>query len=71
VLSQIIYASHRQQVTDVWVRGERLLKNGELVRMDIADIVSRADQWGERLQRHRKEHQQISATVGQADREDK
>ena len=71
VLSQIIYASHRQQVTDVWVRGERLLKNGQLVRMDIADIVSRADQWGERLHRHRKEHQQISATVGQADREDK
>ncbi|MBE9550383.1 MAG: TRZ/ATZ family hydrolase [Proteobacteria bacterium] len=71
VLSQIIYASHRQQVTDVWVRGERLLKDGVLVRMDIGDIISRADQWGERLQRHRHEHQQLSKSVGQADREDK
>ncbi len=60
VLSQIIYASHRQQVSDVWVAGERLLEQGKLTRMDMADIISRADQWGERLQRHRKEHQQLA-----------
>ncbi len=71
VLSQIIYASHRQQVSDVWVRGERLLKQGVLTRMNIEQIIGKADQWGERLQRHRKEHQQISAAVGQADRETK
>jgi len=69
VLSQIIYASHRQQVSDVWVAGQQLLKEGELTRMNVADIISRADQWGEKLQRHRKEHQQLSQVAGNQDQE--
>lgn len=60
VLSQIIYASHRQQVSDVWIAGEQVLKQGELCKLDVADIIERADRWGEKLQHHRREHQQQS-----------
>lgn len=56
VLSQIIYATNREQVSDVWIAGEHILQQRQLPRMDITDICTRADQWGERLQRYRIEH---------------
>ncbi len=56
VLSQIIYATNREQVSDVWIAGEHILQQRQLPRMDITDISTRADQWGERLQRYRIEH---------------
>ena len=34
-LSQIIYASDRQQVSDVWVAGKRLLKDKKLITLNI------------------------------------
>ncbi len=56
VLSQIIYATNREQVSDVWIAGEHIMQKRQLPRMDIKDISARADQWGERLQRYRTEH---------------
>ncbi|HEY9198002.1 MAG TPA: TRZ/ATZ family hydrolase [Gammaproteobacteria bacterium] len=48
-LSQLVYASGRHRVTDVWVAGEHLLKERVLTRMDEADILRRAKQWQARI----------------------
>jgi len=48
-LSQIVYASSRHQVTDVWVAGEHLLKDRVLTRLDKADILARARRWQARI----------------------
>lgn len=48
-LSQIVYASGRQQVTDVWVAGEHLLKDRVLTRLDEAGILARARRWRARI----------------------
>jgi 5-methylthioadenosine/S-adenosylhomocysteine deaminase len=37
-VSQIVYAASRQQVTDVWVAGKRLLKQRQLTTINIDDL---------------------------------
>jgi 5-methylthioadenosine/S-adenosylhomocysteine deaminase len=48
-ISDIVYAASRQQVTDVWVAGRRLLANRRLTRLDQDDIRRKAIAWRERL----------------------
>lgn len=48
-LSQLVYASGRHQVSDVWVAGEHLLKERVLTSLDEADILERAHQWQTRI----------------------
>ncbi|WP_045225670.1 TRZ/ATZ family hydrolase [Methyloterricola oryzae] len=48
-ISDIVYAVGRQQVSDVWVAGRRLLKNRELTTLDQSAIVAKACAWRERL----------------------
>ncbi|MFN2309098.1 MAG: TRZ/ATZ family hydrolase [Gammaproteobacteria bacterium] len=48
-LSQLIYASGRHQVSDVWVAGEHLLKARVLTTLDEADILRRARCWQDRI----------------------
>jgi 5-methylthioadenosine/S-adenosylhomocysteine deaminase len=49
VVSQLVYATGRQQVSDVWIAGARRLRERELVDMDAAAIVANARQWRERI----------------------
>ena len=49
VVSQLVYATGRQQVGDVWIAGARKLRERELVGMDAAAIVANARQWRERI----------------------
>ncbi|MFO1474076.1 MAG: TRZ/ATZ family hydrolase [Lysobacterales bacterium] len=49
VVSQLVYATGRQQVSDVWIAGARKLRRRELVDMDAAAIVANARQWRERI----------------------
>ena len=49
VVSHLIYAASSQQVSHVWVAGQLLLENGQLLRMDSADIINRAQHWAERI----------------------
>ncbi len=44
-VSQLIYAAGREQVTDVWVAGQHLLKDRRLTTLDGEDIVARARNW--------------------------
>jgi len=48
-VSQIVYAAGREQVSDVWVAGRRLVSNGRVNCLDIPEIVRNAARWGERI----------------------
>mmetsp|Transcript_20142 Transcript_20142/g.37437 ORF Transcript_20142/g.37437 Transcript_20142/m.37437 type:complete len:744 (+) Transcript_20142:88-2319(+) len=45
VVSQLVYATGRHQVTDVWCAGSRLLRAGELVTIDAGQMRRTADKW--------------------------
>jgi 5-methylthioadenosine/S-adenosylhomocysteine deaminase len=45
LVSHLVYACGREHVTDVWVAGERQLRECELTRLDIADLQARAAMW--------------------------
>ncbi|QNH12476.1 TRZ/ATZ family hydrolase [Xanthomonas sp. SI] len=49
VLSQLVYAAGRQQVSDVWIAGQRKLDQRVLVDMDTDALVANARQWRERI----------------------
>jgi len=44
-VSQLVYAGGREQVTDVWVAGQHLLKNRRLTTLDGDDILDRTRVW--------------------------
>ena len=48
-VSQLVYATGRDKVSDVWIAGEQVLKDRVLTRLDERDIVQRARRWGERI----------------------
>jgi 5-methylthioadenosine/S-adenosylhomocysteine deaminase len=48
-VSQLVYASGREQVTDVWVAGQQLLRERRLTTLDGNDIVERARHWQTRI----------------------
>ena len=49
VVSQLIYAAGRHQVSDVWIAGVRKLRNRELTGMDTTEILNKARRWRERI----------------------
>ena len=49
-VSQIVYTAGREQVTDVWVAGKRLLANRTLTTLDEAAILLRAQDWRDKIQ---------------------
>ncbi|GAA4868558.1 TRZ/ATZ family hydrolase [Luteimonas vadosa] len=53
VVSQLVYATGRHQVTDVWIAGAPKLRGRELVDMDIDGIIANARQWRERISKVR------------------
>lgn len=49
VVSQLIYATGRHQVSDVWIAGKPKLRGRELVDMDVPRIIANVKQWRERI----------------------
>ena len=49
VVSQVIYAASRSQVSDVWVAGRRLLNSGKLATIDEAGVMKSAAGWQQKL----------------------
>jgi 5-methylthioadenosine/S-adenosylhomocysteine deaminase len=49
VVSQLVYAGNRQQVSDVWVAGQRLLKNRQLLSLDIAELRDKIKYWQQKI----------------------
>ncbi len=48
-VSQIVYAASRQQVTDVWVAGNRLLNQRQLQTIDLNELTVKLAHWQQRL----------------------
>jgi 5-methylthioadenosine/S-adenosylhomocysteine deaminase len=48
-VSQIVYTASRDQVTDVWVAGRRLLAGRSLTTLDESAIVQRAQGWRDKI----------------------
>lgn len=49
VVSQLIYAASRRQVSDVWVAGRRVLESGRLTSIDLEATTHQARLWATRL----------------------
>jgi 5-methylthioadenosine/S-adenosylhomocysteine deaminase len=49
VISQLVYATGRHQVSDVWIAGRRKLAGRELVDVDTAAILDKTRAWRERI----------------------
>ena len=48
-ISTLVYATNRDQVSDVWVAGRRLLQQRQLTKLDAAALIQRAEAWRERI----------------------
>jgi 5-methylthioadenosine/S-adenosylhomocysteine deaminase len=48
-ISQLVYATCRHQVTDVWVAGQRLLADRRLTTLDLDETVRRTRDWREKI----------------------
>jgi 5-methylthioadenosine/S-adenosylhomocysteine deaminase len=49
VVSQLVYAVGRHQVSDVWVAGQRKLRGRVLADLDPAELREKARRWRERI----------------------
>jgi 5-methylthioadenosine/S-adenosylhomocysteine deaminase len=52
VISQLIYAAGRHQVSDVWIAGKRKLANRVLYDIDTEAVLARTHAWRERIAAH-------------------
>lgn len=49
VISHLVYAAAREQVSDVWIAGERLLKSRQLTRQNHAELLACAQTWRQKI----------------------
>jgi 5-methylthioadenosine/S-adenosylhomocysteine deaminase len=49
-ISQLVYAANREQVSDVWIAGQHVLKTRELTTLDQESILKKAHAWAEKIQ---------------------
>ncbi|MEZ5461549.1 TRZ/ATZ family hydrolase [Dokdonella sp.] len=49
VISQLIYAAGRHQVSDVWIAGQHKLRDRQLADIDTVEVLARARRWRERI----------------------
>jgi len=56
-VSQLVYAADSSQITDVWVAGNRVLKDGLLCSMDEQAILHESQQWGQKIQQWKRQLQ--------------
>jgi len=48
-ISQLVYATGRQHVTDVWIDGRAKLRLRALIDTDTAALIANARQWKDRI----------------------
>ena len=49
VISQLVYACARQQVSDVWINGRARLRDRQLVDVDLEALMANVAQWRARI----------------------
>ncbi len=55
-ISQLVYATGRDRVSDVWVAGKQVLKGGELTTLDQHAIHQKALEWGKKIADQDQQH---------------
>jgi 5-methylthioadenosine/S-adenosylhomocysteine deaminase len=50
VISHLVYAASREQVTHVWVNGELRVQNGRLSKLDTNELLAKARHWQKKIQ---------------------
>ncbi len=50
VISHLVYAASREQVTHVWVNGELRVENGRLSKLDSTELLAKARYWQKKIQ---------------------
>lgn len=48
-ISQLVYATGREKVTDVWIAGKQVLHGGRLTTLDSQSIIQQAQAWQARI----------------------
>lgn len=48
-VSQLVYACHSDQVTQVWVAGKQLVRDRRLTTLDRHEVMHKAKQWRDRI----------------------
>jgi 5-methylthioadenosine/S-adenosylhomocysteine deaminase len=48
-VSHLVNVAERADVTDVWVRGRRMVQEGALIGIDVAPILARTRVWQHKL----------------------
>ena len=51
-LSLLVYSASRSQVSNVWVAGKQLLRDRQLVTMDLQEVLSGAKEWGLKIRQN-------------------
>ncbi|MFK8081478.1 MAG: TRZ/ATZ family hydrolase [Granulosicoccus sp.] len=49
VIAQLVYATGRERVSDVWIAGQQLVKDRKLLTMDTQHLSTTANHWEEKL----------------------
>ena len=49
VISQLVYATRADQVSDVWVAGRHQLDRGRFTQIDTEGLLARSNEWRERI----------------------
>jgi 5-methylthioadenosine/S-adenosylhomocysteine deaminase len=52
-ISQLVYTSNRNQITDLWVAGKHLMKDRQLTTLNVPSILENAQQWQQTLKKSR------------------
>jgi len=48
-ISQLVYATSRHQVSDVWIAGRHLLKERRLTTIDEQNVLEKTRQWRDKI----------------------
>lgn len=48
-ISQIVYAAHQHQVTDMWIRGRPIMRDRELKTLDEKVILTKTKEWQKKI----------------------
>lgn len=48
-VTHVVFSSTRNQVTDMWVCGKRLMKSREVLTLSVNEVHANAKKWGSRI----------------------
>jgi len=48
-VSQIVYSTSREKVSDVWIAGQHIMKNRQLQTLDESEILAKVNEWNHKI----------------------